>query len=139
MSGSLRPLRAVRSHSQPLEESSGTEAEPTELPKLRREERLDVVRRVDYAPYPRARTSQGERVGFTRDLSSSGMCLRIDASEPVGSLLRLSQNEIDGSTTRESIARVVWSAPTVDGGCWVGLAVIEPRRALRAGSLCQVA
>lgn len=134
MSASFRPLRAVRSHTRPPDESIDVDGEPTELPKLRREERLDVVRRVDYAPYPRARTSQGERVGFTRDLSSSGMCLRLDVPEPVGSLLRVSQSEIDGSTTRESIARVVWSAPTVDGGCWVGLAVIEPRRALRAGS-----
>ncbi|MGI9431944.1 MAG: PilZ domain-containing protein [Myxococcota bacterium] len=139
MSAPFRPLRAVRASTRPLDENTDVEAEATELPKLRREERLDVVRRVEYSPYPRAQTSQGERIGFTRDLSSSGMCLRIDVPEPVGSLLRVSQSEIDGSTTRESIARVVWSAPTVDGGCWVGLAVIEPRRALRAGSISRVA
>ena len=114
-------------------------AEVTDLARLRREERLDVVRRVHYAPYPRARTAQSERVGFTRDLSASGMCLRIDAAEPVGSLLRLTQSEIDGRPARESIARVAWCSPTVDGGCWVGLALIEPRRPKRVGAFSQVA
>jgi hypothetical protein len=114
-------------------------AEPTDLPRLRREERLDVVRRVDYSPYPRARVHQRERVGFTRDFSASGMCLRIDTHEPVGSLLRLTQSEIDGRPARESIARVVWSSPTVDGGHWVGLALLEPRRPRHVGASRRVA
>jgi len=122
MSAALREIRAVPAHADQESDLS---------PGLRREVRLDVVRRVDYAPYPRARTSQCERVGFTRDFSASGMCLRLDAPEPVGSLLRLTQSEIDGRTTQESIARVVWSAPTVDGGWWVGLSLLAPRRPLR--------
>jgi hypothetical protein len=141
MSWAPNAIQTVRSQvsveSEPLEAT--TPAEVTDLPPLRREERLDVVRRVDYAPYPRARTAQSERIGFTRDLSASGMCLRIDVAEPVGSLLRLMQSELDGRPGRESIARVVWSSPTVDGGCWVGLALIEPRRPKRVGPISRVA
>lgn len=141
MSWALRAIPTARPQS-PLADDradAATPAEVTNLPRLRREERLDVVRRVDYAPYPRARTAQSERVGFTRDLSASGMCLRIDVPEPVGSLLRLMQSELNGRPARESIARVVWSSPTVDGGCWVGLALIEPRRPARVGPLGRVA
>ena len=112
--------------------------EPDVGPVARREERLDVIRRVEYAPYPRAHRDQAERVGFTRDVSATGMCLRIDDPEPEGSLLRITQSGLDGQPDRESIARVVWSAPTIDGGCWIGLSLLEPRRPLRVNPLGRV-
>jgi hypothetical protein len=63
-------------------------------------------------------------VGFTRDLSASGLCLRVDTSERVGSLLRVTLRDVDGRPRLESIARIAWSSPTVDGGYWIGLSLI---------------
>jgi hypothetical protein len=94
----------------------------------RRERREEVVRHVEYCPFPRARPDQGMRMGFTRDLSPSGMCVRIDTPEPVGSLLRVTLREVDGKPSLEGIARIVWSSPTIDGGHWIGLALLEPGR-----------
>ena len=94
----------------------------------RRERREELVRHVEYCPFPRARPDQGLRVGFTRDLSPSGMCLRIDTPEPVGSLLRVTLREVDGKPRLEGIARIVWSSPTIDGGHWIGLSLLEPGR-----------
>ncbi len=94
----------------------------------RRERRKEVVRHVEYYPYPRARSDQGLRIGFTRDLSPSGMCLRVDTPERVGSLLRVTLREVDGRPTLESIARIAWSAPSIDGGLWIGLTLVEASR-----------
>jgi hypothetical protein len=33
--------------------------------------------------------------------------------------------DLDGHPLRESIARIAWSSPTVDGGHWIGLALVE--------------
>ena len=94
----------------------------------RRERREKVVRHVEYYPYPRARSDQGLRIGFTRDLSPSGMCVRVDTPERVGSLLRVTLREVDGRPTLESIARIAWSAPSIDGGLWIGLTLVEASR-----------
>jgi len=101
----------------PLFESSG------EL--RRREPRCDVVRHVDYCRFPRVCADQCSRVGFTRDISAGGLCLRTDCEEPVGSLLRVTLRGVDGTPTRESLARVAWTRPTVDGGQWLGLALVD--------------
>jgi len=53
------------------------------------------------------------------------MCLRVDTPEQVGSLLRVILRDLDGRPLRESIARIAWSSPTVDGGHWIGLALVE--------------
>ena len=90
----------------------------------RREPRQDVVRHVEYCSFPRARSDQRLWVGFTRDLSPSGMCVRVDTPERVGSLLRVTLREVDGQPRLESIARIAWSSPTIDGAtglaspCW---------------------
>lgn len=94
----------------------------------RRERREEVVRHVVYCPFPRASSEQRERVGFTRDLSPSGMCVRADAPEPVGSLLRVTLRSVEGRPRFESIARVCWAERTIDGACWLGLALLEEAR-----------
>jgi hypothetical protein len=94
----------------------------------RREKRLEVVRHVEYCPFPRTRPEHCLRVGFTRDLSPSGMCVRVDTPERVGSLLRVTLREVDGQPRLEGIARVAWSSPTIDGGHWIGLSLLEPGR-----------
>ena len=94
----------------------------------RREPRQEVVRHVEYCSFPRARSDQRLRLGFTRDLSPSGMCIRVDAPERVGSLLRVTLREVDGQPRLESIARIAWSSPTIDGAHWVGLSLLKPGR-----------
>lgn len=91
----------------------------------RRELREEVVRDVEFCRFPRVCADQRPRIGFTRDISPSGLCLRADVAEPVGSLLRVAIRDIDGAPRREAIARVVWTAPTFDGGHWIGMALVE--------------
>lgn len=78
---------------------------------------------MEFSAFPRASASQGKAAGFTRDLSTSGMCLEVDQPQGVGSLLRITLRSIDGRPTLESIARVVWCEPH-DGGFAVGLALL---------------
>ena len=94
----------------------------------RREPRQEVVRHVEYCPFPRVRSDQCLRVGFTRDLSESGMCVRVDTPERVGSLLRVTLREVDGQPRLESIARIAWASATIDGAHWVGLSLLKPGR-----------
>ncbi len=89
------------------------------------------MRRVEYSPFPRVAANQCERTGFTRDVSPSGLCLRADAAEPTGSLLRLVVRDVDGRPTLETLARVAWRRAEPDGAWWLGLALLEERRAVR--------
>lgn len=99
----------------------------------RREERVAVVRSVEYTPFPRVSAQQRGRMGFTRDVSPSGLCLRVEAPERSGALLRIAVRGVDGRPARVAIARVVWISPTVDGAFWAGLQIVEEcaRRILR--------
>jgi hypothetical protein len=101
-------------------EIRSTPAEPVEVP-IRREAREDTVRIVEYAPFPRSDSHRRPRTGFTRDLSKSGMCIGVDESEGVGSLLRVCLRGIDGLPERTAINRVVWCSAERDGRFWVGL------------------
>lgn len=99
----------------------------------RREERVAVVRHVEYTPFPRVCAHQRGRLAFTRDVSPSGMCLRVEAPECPGALVRVAVHGVDGRPARVAIARVAWCASTVDGAFWVGLSIVEEcaRRVLR--------
>jgi hypothetical protein len=110
-------------------------------PSSRREVRHPVVRDVEYCRFPRVCADQRPRIGFTRDLSASGLCLRVDVSEPVGSLLRVVVRGIDGAPRREAIARVAWTGPGLDGGHWMGLTLVESgaARAVRIRALRRTA
>jgi len=107
----------------------------------RREEREAVVRHVEYCRFPRVCADQRLRVGFTRDLSASGLCLRAEGPEPAGALLRVALRRIDGRREREGIARVAWSRPVGDGTYWLGLALLEsdPSRPIRIRTLSRPA
>jgi hypothetical protein len=85
------------------------------------------VRPVEYAPFPRTSGEQHERRGFTRDVSTSGMCLRVEAPEQVGSLLRVIVADVDGRPALGSLGRVAWSRPVGDGLWHVGLALVTHR------------
>lgn len=86
--------------------------------------RRHEVRLVEYQPFPRASAAQGMRVGFTRDLSTAGMCLEVDREQRVGSLLRLTLRSIDGRPTLEALARVAWCHPA-NGATLIGLAFVD--------------
>ena len=88
---------------------------------IRREPRTDTVRIVEFTRFPRVGPDHGPRVGFTRDLSASGMCIGADEPESVGALLRVAIRDLDGRPSRPCIERVVWCSRTRDGRHWVGL------------------
>lgn len=88
------------------------------------EPREAVVRLVEYAPFPRVRADQRGAVGFTHDLSASGMCLGAAEALPVGSLLRVVVRCVDGRPTLVSLAQVTWCCAGNDGGVLLGLRLL---------------
>jgi len=93
---------------------------------IRRETRTDEIRIAQYSAFPRENPSQQPRIGFTRDVSSLGMCLGVDRPEPLGTLLRVDMRRIDGKSMGASIARVVWCTGSRDGRYWMGLDLLCP-------------
>ena len=89
------------------------------------EERSQVVRIVEYTPYPRRTRDERQRVGFTRDVSSSGMCLAVENSEKPGTLLRVVDTDVDGNASADSLARVAWCVPRGSSRFWLGLDIIS--------------
>ena len=92
--------------------------------RIRSEEREETIRIVEYAGFPRIAPQQQLRVGFTRDLSDSGMCLGVDRCEAVGSLLRLCVRDIDGRPAAARVGRVVWTSAELDQRFWLGLKIL---------------
>ena len=102
----------------------------------RMERREQTVRRVEYTTFPRVGSNTLTRVGFTRNVSASGMALGVDEVLPVGSLVRVVVQAVDGRPDVDAVARVAWcqehrepsaSAP----GGWLGLVLVaEVRRGL---------
>jgi hypothetical protein len=88
---------------------------------FRSETRRDEVRIVEYTLFPRVAAGEMPRIGFTRDVSESGMCIGSDQPEPVGSLLRVVVRDADGRPERPCVERVVWCRAASDGRHWIGL------------------
>jgi hypothetical protein len=82
---------------------------------------------VEYRPFPRVASDARWRTGVSRDLSASGLCLRVERWLPSGSLLHVVVRRIDGRPAFESVARVAWCARTRDGAWWLGLALVARR------------
>ena len=96
--------------------AAGNQPISQQLPtRVRREKREDIIRVVEYSRFPRVAQQQRLRVGFTRDLSKSGMCLGIDEAERVGSLLRLCTRDVEGRPGEARVGRVVWISAARDG------------------------
>ena len=93
----------------------------THFEPIRREPRRDTVRIVEYARFPRVGPDRGPRIGFTRDISASGMCIGVEEPETVGALLRVAVRDLDGRPSRPSIERVVWCSRDRHGRHWIGL------------------
>jgi hypothetical protein len=90
-----------------------------------REERLGIA---EYTRFPRVAPGQRPRIGFTRDISGMGMCLGVDDTEPIGSLLRVTFRGLDGRAAPPSILRVVWCSSERDGRYWLGLELLSERQ-----------
>jgi len=108
------------------------------------EPRSETVRIVEYTGFPRRDSERSLRMGFTRNISKSGICLGADHPEPVGSMLRLGIRDLDGARTDARIGRVAWTSDARDGRHWIGIellteasnhAVIEPFERIRAESV----
>ncbi len=65
---------------------------------------------------------------MTRDHSASGLCVRVEAAQAVGRLLRVIVRDVDGRPALESVGRVAWCGPAGGGACWVGLSLLASRR-----------
>jgi hypothetical protein len=104
-----------------------TDAAPKRAAKTgeRREAREDTVRIVEYSRYPRDSAEQRAQLGFTRDLSRTGMCVGVDRGEHVGALLKLCVRDVDGFSPEPTIARVVWTRAEWDGRFWLGLELLS--------------
>ena len=88
---------------------------------FRSEPRQQDMQIVEYTRFPRTSPDPAPRIGFTRDVSPSGMCIGTDYEEPVGALLRVVRRAGDGRSERPCIDRVVWCQPAGDGRFWIGL------------------
>jgi hypothetical protein len=93
----------------------------------RREKRDPLVRQVEIHPFPRVLLAEGQQIGMTRDLSASGLCLRAERQQSVGSLLRVVVRGVDGRPALESVGRVAWCGPVHGGTCRVGLSLVARR------------
>lgn len=96
----------------------------------RRERRTSVVRLVEYAPLPRVHADHVVAMGFTRDVSESGMCLSVQWPAATGSLLRVTLHAIDGRAERMAIARVLRCERDATGRHWLGLDLLRADAAL---------
>jgi hypothetical protein len=98
---------------------------PLELSSVNRaEERIDTVRIVEYSEFPHRVSKRSARVGFTRDISGSGLCVGAERPERVGSMLRLGIRALDGGPTDSRIGRVAWTSETLDGRHWIGIKLL---------------
>jgi hypothetical protein len=102
----------------------------------RMEAREESVRRVEYTSFPRVGSDTLTRVGFTRNASPSGMALGVAEALPVGSLLRVIVQSVDGKPDFDAVARVAWCRENRDEtpgapASWLGLVLVaEVRRGL---------
>lgn len=100
----------------------------------RRERRERSVRLVECAPFPRASSEQRWCFGVTRDLSRSGLGVRLGRAMQVGSLVRVRVRSVEGHVSLDGLARVIWCRAGGEGGTALGLSVLAdssdlPRRA----------
>ena len=115
-------MRTLSSHAPP--EPGEHRSQTPRTHQLRQEPRRELLRIVEYAPFPRTRGGERERRGSTRNLSSSGLCLQAESAEPVGSLLRVAVCRVDGRPALQALVRVAWSRSEAHGGCRMGLALV---------------
>lgn len=108
----------------------------------RMEPREVTVRRVEYSTFPRVGGDTATRVGYTRNVSPSGMAIGVEEPLPVGTLVRALVQRADGRPDFDAVARVAWCQEFRDASdgpvgphgppaAWLGLVLVaEVRRGL---------
>lgn len=91
----------------------------------RREPRREGLRQVDYSPFPRMSLDAGQKLGLLINESDAGLCLVANDHEEVGALLRVMVRGLHGHTSRDVVARVVWSQATDEGRCRMGMELLR--------------
>lgn len=91
----------------------------------RKEPRREGLRQVDYSPFPRMSLDAGQTLGLLINESDAGLCLVTNEPEEVGALLRVMVRGLHGHTSRDVVARVVWSEATDEGRCRMGLELLR--------------
>ena len=97
---------------------------------MRCEARDDVLHVVDYTRFARTDPDPNPRLGFTRDVSTSGMCLGVDDPEFTGALLWVAVRGLDSRPGPRAIHRVVWCSAERGGRYWLGLERVADRKLL---------
>jgi hypothetical protein len=90
-----------------------------------RESRRDGLRQVGFSPFPRVSLDAGQTLGLLINESDSGFCMIASDREEVGDLLRVMVRGLHGHTSRDVVARVVWSESTDAGRCRMGLKLLR--------------
>lgn len=91
----------------------------------RRHVRRDVLRQIDYSPFPRTSLDGDKQLGLMLNESDSGLCMAVTNEEEVGSLLRVMVRGLHGHVSRDVVARVVWTNETSEGRFRLGLALLR--------------
>jgi hypothetical protein len=90
-----------------------------------RESRRDGLRQVGFSPFPRVSLDAGQTLGLLINESDSGFCMIASERGEVGDLLRVKVRGLRGHTSRDVVARVVWSQATEEGRCRMGLKLLR--------------
>ncbi len=90
-----------------------------------RESRRDGLRQVGFSHFPRVILDAGQTMGLLINESDSGFCMIASQREEVGDLLRVMVRGLHGHTSRDVVARVVWSEATDEGRCRMGLKLLR--------------
>jgi hypothetical protein len=67
----------------------------------------------------------GQTLGLLINESDSGFCMIASDPGEVGDLLRVMVRGLHGHTSRDVVARVVWSEATDEGRCRMGLKLLR--------------
>lgn len=67
----------------------------------------------------------GERLGLLLNESDAGLCLVVAQREEIGSLVRVVVRGLDGHTSRDVVARVVWCDDSDSGRSRLGLELLR--------------
>lgn len=90
------------------------------------------IRIAHYSPYPRVTSDQRVQSGVVR-WRGSELLLATAVEAPVGELLRVDIDDIEGESSVESLARVTRCAPRQDGGYDLALEHLDPNQPLVTG------
>lgn len=92
---------------------------------IRRGPRREGLRQVDFSRFPRMNLDAGERLGLLLNESDAGLCLVVAQREEIGSLVRVVVRGLDGHTSRDVVARVVWCDDSDSGRSRLGLELLR--------------